>query len=263
MHLALFFAALFFSTMGSLAGFGGGIFMIPLMIIGFDIPADIAIGVAAMSLFPSSLLTSLLNLRKKVIDFRLLIALEIPAVIGAYAGAHLTNAFPLFALEICFATFLFFISWKVLRPARKETVITRMVGYFNTKKPLVVKSPYVVSLWSATFFGATSGALAGLFGIGGGIIKTPIMINVFKVPIKTATATAVGTIVFTSMVSGATHYKLGHVVQHLVVPTALGFVLGAIAGYVINIRIHESTIRNLIAASIFLAGGAVLLHTLF
>lgn len=262
MQISLFLCALLFSTIGTIAGFGGGIFLVPIMIVGFHTPVEIAIGVTALSLFPSSLLSSILNTRNRKIDFRLLIALEIPTVVGAFVGAQLTNLIPTRPLEYCFVAFLFFLSWKVMRPTSATNPLARIVAALNNRKPFVVNSEYRVSLWSASFFGTLAGTVAGLFGIGGGILKTPMMINVFKVPVRVATATGLGMIVITSLISGATHYQLGHVSMDLLLSCAGGLLAGSIVGNFLNVKIAETTIRKIISLSVFLAAIAVLIHVI-
>ncbi|MCC7404617.1 MAG: sulfite exporter TauE/SafE family protein [Bdellovibrionales bacterium] len=263
LEFTLFLGAMMFSALGTIAGFGGGIFLIPLMVIGFSVPVEIAIGVTALSLFPSSLYSSVLNYRQKLIDLPLLVALEVPTIFGAYGGAHLTRWVPTRPLESAFACFLFFLAWKTLRPSDGSSPLLRWVTALNEQRPQVVKGSNPVSLWSAIFFGGFSGIIAGLFGIGGGILKTPIMIQVFKVPIRRATATALGMIVFTSLISGSTHYQLGHVSTSLLGPCAGGFFTGSIVGNFIGHRIHVDHLKRIIAASIGLAGVAVLIHAAF
>lgn len=88
------------------------------------------------------------------------------------------------------------------------------------------------------------GFVAGLFGIGGGMVMVPILIYVFDhlaVPIEIsgvmAIATSVGCIVFTGMSSARAHFKHNNVeksvLPHLAIGVALGGVIGAlIADYV-------------------------------
>ncbi|MCB0418115.1 MAG: sulfite exporter TauE/SafE family protein, partial [Bdellovibrionales bacterium] len=116
MHLSLFLISALVASLGTIAGFGGGIFLVPIMVMGFNVPINHAIGVTALSLFPSSLLSTIVNLRNKNIDFKLMLALELPTLVGAVLGAHLTSLLPTKRLEIVFAGFLIFLSWRLFRP---------------------------------------------------------------------------------------------------------------------------------------------------
>ncbi|MBI2608892.1 MAG: sulfite exporter TauE/SafE family protein [Deltaproteobacteria bacterium] len=183
MYLTLFLIAALVSSIGTLAGFGGGIFIVPIMVMGFDVPIEIAIGVTAFALFPSSLLSTYWNFRKQTVDFKLMWALEIPTICGAIIGAHFTSIIPTRPLEIIFSLFLMILSYKIMKPSNTHHPFSKAVSFLNSREPILKKQDYKVSLWTASLFGGLSGIVAGLFGIGGGILKTPIMINIFKVPV--------------------------------------------------------------------------------
>lgn len=93
--------------------------------------------------------------------------------------------------------------------------------------------------------GAFAGVLAGLLGVGGGIVIVPILYHLFTafdVPTSLAMPLAVGTslatIVLTSLVSARTHYAKGGVDPALVkawlLPVLIGVVIGALAPSVID-----------------------------
>ena len=230
---------------------------------GFHIPIEIAIGVTALSLFPASLISTYWNVRKKTVDFKLMWALEIPTMIGAILGAHLTSLFPGRPLEIIFSLFLVILSYRMINPSLSQNAWTRMITTLNSKKPLIEKKDYKVSLWASSLFGGFSGVIAGLFGIGGGILKTPIMIHIFKVPVRIAVATALCMIVFTSLVSGLTHAYLGHVNFHLLLSCGGGFMVGALFGGKISVKMADPSLKKTIAVLILMAGIATLIHSIF
>jgi len=85
--------------------------------------------------------------------------------------------------------------------------------------------------------GAVAGLLAGLFGIGGGLIIVPVLVISFAyqgispdVLTHMAIGTSLATIVFTSMSSVKTHQEKGGVRWEIFKPMAVGIVLGAIIG---------------------------------
>jgi hypothetical protein len=108
-----------------------------------------------------------------------------------------------------------------------------------------------------------AGMMAGLFGIGGGFLKTPIMVNVFGIPPSVAAATALFMIVFTSLTGSISHYMLGHINFTYSLPIVAGFIVGAFVGNHFNLKISEKTLARLIGFGLVLAGVAVLLNTLF
>ncbi len=88
---------------------------------------------------------------------------------------------------------------------------------------------YEMSGLSVTGFGLLSGLIAGMFGIGGGFIKGPVIVLGFGMPAKIAAPTALFMITITSLTGSIFHYLLGHI-QWMTLFLAAAFVLGAIIG---------------------------------
>ncbi len=261
MFLTLFILSFFVCALGTMVGLGGGIFIVPILVIAFKFPIEMAVGATAMALFPSSLMSTIFNLRRRTVDIRLALCLEVPTMIGAVAGAFLTSLIPSAPLEVIFGLFLVFLGFKTAGQQKDEkTGFARMVEWLNSLRPRLIEGNYNVSLYSASFFGITAGMIAGLFGIGGGVIKTPVMLGVFKVPVRVATSTSLFMITFTSLSAGYTHYKLGHVGTEVLIPVVSGFISGAIGGNLLGVRLKDESIKKLIAATIGLAGIAVIMN---
>lgn len=85
--------------------------------------------------------------------------------------------------------------------------------------------------------GAVAGVVAGLFGIGGGLLIVPVLIFSFTLqgmPVDvlthSAVATSLATIVFTSVASIRAHHRRGAVCWPLFPPLTGGILCGAFAG---------------------------------
>jgi len=85
--------------------------------------------------------------------------------------------------------------------------------------------------------GALAGTMAGLFGLGGGLIIVPVLIFSFgfqgfssEIAAHLAIGTSLATIVFTSISSIRTHHLHGAVRWELVRPMTVGIIIGALAG---------------------------------
>ena len=85
--------------------------------------------------------------------------------------------------------------------------------------------------------GAFAGLLAGLFGIGGGMVIVPVLVITFEilgfsadVLTHMAVATSLATIAFTSISSVHTHHQKGAVDWPIVVGLSSGILLGAVLG---------------------------------
>ncbi|AWL11043.1 UPF0721 transmembrane protein [Saliniradius amylolyticus] len=86
--------------------------------------------------------------------------------------------------------------------------------------------------------GLVAGYLAGLLGIGGGLVIVPSLLYLmqallnlpFEQAMPMAIATSLGTIIFTGLSSTRTHWKLGQVSWPLFWPIGSGIALGAVLG---------------------------------
>jgi uncharacterized membrane protein YfcA len=95
----------------------------------------------------------------------------------------------------------------------------------------------VASLLGYLCLGAIAGTLAGLFGIGGGLIIVPALVFSFtlqglspEVLTHMAVGTSLATIIFTSISSVRAHHEKGAVLWDLFKPLAVGILLGAALG---------------------------------
>jgi uncharacterized membrane protein YfcA len=80
-----------------------------------------------------------------------------------------------------------------------------------------------------TGFGTSflAGGFSGLLGIGGGVVKVPIMTLVMRMPLQAAIATSNFMIGVTASTSAIIYFTRGYVTPHTAVPTALGVLVGA------------------------------------
>jgi uncharacterized membrane protein YfcA len=101
--------------------------------------------------------------------------------------------------------------------------------------------------------GAFAGVLAGLFGIGGGMVIVPVLIFSFaaqgvsaEVLTHMAVATSLATIVFTSLSSVREHHRNGAIDWSLVRSMAAGIVLGTVAGVTLISEVPGPVLQNII-----------------
>jgi uncharacterized membrane protein YfcA len=81
-----------------------------------------------------------------------------------------------------------------------------------------------------------AGNISGLLGIGGGIVKTPVMNLVMGVPLRAAIATSNFMIGITAATSALIYFAHGHIDIKLAAPAALGVLAGARIGVQISSR---------------------------
>lgn len=107
--------------------------------------------------------------------------------------------------------------------------------------------------------GGFAGTLAGLFGIGGGLIIVPVLVYSFQaqglsteILTHLAVGTSLATIVITSISSVKTHHGKGAVRWPIFAVLSLGIIAGAWAGVYTAIQLSGSTLQRLIGIFVVL-----------
>lgn len=258
------------STFGTVVGFGGGVFMVPILILFFQFPIEIAIGSTMSAMFPASLIASFFNYREKNIDYVVASLVQFPAMAGTVAGAFLVAFLPVIELQFIFAFFVIIIGFLILGTPKQKSAVNRKTGvmYRVTHLPtsFIRKNhhkhlAYRINGSVVALFGLITGTVAGLFGIGGGFLQTPAMIKVFSMPPRIATSTSLFILTVTSLTGLCTHFWLGHIDWHKSVPLMTAFAIGAALGqYFKRDDVNLPAIDLLIGIGLFLAGMALIIN---
>ncbi|WP_052050885.1 sulfite exporter TauE/SafE family protein [Leptolyngbya sp. KIOST-1] len=194
---------------GVLAGFlgiGGGVVLVP-MLVAFGFAPVQSVATSSLAILVTSTAGSIQNWRMGFLSWRRVILLGLPAVITAQIGAFLAGKVLPYILLAAFGVLLLVNIYLV--ELRK-----RLVG--SGVNPSKLMTPLMARLVT----GGLAGFLAGLFGVGGGVIMVPLQILLLAEPIKTAIQTSLGVIVITAISACIGHGVAGNI---LVVP---GLILG-------------------------------------
>lgn len=109
--------------------------------------------------------------------------------------------------------------------------------------------------------GAFAGVLAGLLGVGGGIVLVPAFYYTFSglgynspQLVQICLATSLATIIFTSMRSVSSHNKMGAVDWDTLKTWAPGIVIGAIIGVFVAAELRSTTLLYIFGTLAFIIG---------
>jgi uncharacterized protein len=92
--------------------------------------------------------------------------------------------------------------------------------------------------------GLVAGALAGLLGIGGGVILVPAMVFLLAVDQHTAQGVSLVVIVPTAIVGAMTHYRAGNVLPRLALSLGVAAVVGALLGSWVSGQLDGTWLRR-------------------
>jgi uncharacterized membrane protein YfcA len=236
---------------GSLLGLGGGILIVPLLTLGFGFPLLTAVGVSLVSVIVTSGAAAGVYLDRHVANLRLGMALELFTATGALVGGLIAFAIPERVLGGLFAARLADVSITMLRrgePAPPLAAESSM-GAAPAERSFTerLSGPgYRVHRYPAGVAGSVfAGVMSALLGIGGGLIKVPLMHLVMGVPLRVATATSNLMIGITASASAIVYALRGGIHAYIAAPTAIGVFLGASIGSRIASRVDLRILRVL------------------
>lgn len=230
-YLTLIGAGLLAGVLAGFLGIGGGTVMVPVMV-ALGLSGVQAVGTSTLAILVIALAGSIQNWRMGFLKLKNVLLLGLPAVVTAFLGTSLASYFPEYILLAAFGLFLLFniyligIKKKVVAQA-KQLVGHAANGYEQDDDPLPLNP-----LMARTIIGGTAGFLAGLFGVGGGVVMVPLQILLLKEDIKTAIQTSLGAIVITGL-SACVWHTLANNVQFL---TGITLGIGGLVGVQVSTR---------------------------
>ncbi len=219
---------------GSLFGLGGGIIMVPLLTLIFGLPMTEAVGTSLMGVVAVSTAASIDFLKSGRADLELGLTLETLTALGALTGGLLAAVISARPLYILFGIILFYTAIDMVRPRRKLPEGGNRVYFRNNRIGLGLSF--------------VAGNVAGLLGVGGGVMKVPLMNLVMGVPLKIATATSSYMIGITAATASIIYLVRGDVDLYKAAVIILGIFFGSRLGVLISYRINVRILRLLFVA---------------
>jgi uncharacterized membrane protein YfcA len=251
-HLILLAVSIVAGLIGSLLGLGGGIIIVPVLTLVFDVDIRYAIAASLISIIATSSGAAASFLKDRLTNVRVAVLLELGTVTGAMIGflasAHIQSSF----LFLLFGFFLLFSSVMMLR--KKEDHLTENGHAWS--KVLQLNSSYpgpqgkeisyeVASVPLGLFSMVFAGALSALLGIGSGIFKVMAMDGAMKLPLKVSSATSNFMIGVTASASAGAYLLRGDIRPEIASPVAIGIILGAWFGSKLMLRISAVRLRQI------------------
>jgi len=255
-------------AVGALMGIGGGLIIIPLLTLGFGVPMQEAIGASLIGVIATSTGAASKYVRQGLTNVRLALFLEMSTTLGSIFGALVAVYTDQTILFLMFSILLVYSGYTMLR--RKEATLTpeeveaegQLVDlscrYMDPKENCEI-SYGVKGLRKGLLFSSTAGILSGLMGVGGGLVKVPVMNICMCVPLKAATATSNFMIGVTALTGAIVFYGHGLLNSYLCAAVALGTFAGAYIGTFLMARYSSSQIRGWFAILLFVVAFTMVL----
>jgi len=272
----LLLVAVLAGLVGSLTGLGGGVVMIPLLVVLFGTSVPVAIGTGFVTILATSSATGAAYVRDHLTDIRIGMFLEIATVPGALVGAtatvFLTHANLASELLIALGIVLLVTipislsRWNVEIPpeVRQGPVAHRLglAGEYHDRF-LGREVPYrAARARPALGVMFSAGVVSGMFGIGAGVLKVLALERSMNLPMKVATATSNFMIGVTAAAGAGVMLAAGYVNPVVAAPVAIGTAFGAYLGSRILPGLQNRTVRLIFLPVILVLAVEVILRGL-
>ncbi len=222
------------SLIAALFGLGGGILYTPFQL-WLGIPFKEAASVSLFLILITSFSATIVFRKKNIVDWSLAIMLEIPTTIGAFLGGIISHYFSesflvtLLAIMILFAAFFMIFKFK-----SKIFSCSYDKNLNNSKwlwKRVWTNKTYYLDLRCVFPIMFTLGTLISMVGVSGGVLKIPVMLLIFGIPLPVAIGSSAFMVGLTAAAGFLGHAAIGHVnwfnILILIIPVFIGAQLGS------------------------------------
>lgn len=220
--------------MGGVFGIGGGIIVIPLLVLAFGMDQVLAQGTALVMMVPNLLIAWWRYSQRQSVPLRTALQIGIVASVSTWLVAHVATRLAPELMRTLFSGFLLILAVRMLM--RQSVSVATTVGAEEGARrrwmPLV---------------GVAGGACMGLLGVGGGLLATPLLTGWFGQRQTTAQSLSLALVAPSSIVALLTYSSAQRVDWVVGLPLAVGGLFTVSAGVALALRLPERRMRQAFA----------------
>ena len=235
--LIIFGAGTVAGALGVALGLGGGIFLVPFLTLVLGFPLKSAAAISLATVIATSSAVTAQRAGNQLINLRVGMVLEAATTLGSLLGGITAQLVAESILQRLFGIVAIAVAAVVLGRVNKRNVILdatvdpgRLGGRFYEEESGGIVSYRVKRLPLALFASFVAGNVSSLLGIGGGIIKVPVLNAWCGMPLRAAAATSALMIGVTATGGAIIYYGRGDLQPLLAAPAVLGVQVGSWAG---------------------------------
>jgi len=263
--------------LGALLGLGGGVFIVAALRLIYGVPFLTAVGTSNMAVIATSTGGAATYVRNGLANIRLALLLLVSTTSAALAASLLASFVPVRVLSALFAAVVVYAAISVRRkerqpdksaprsehdtPQGENTDLLGLGGVYNHAAGKA--EPYTPRrIGGGMGVSAFAGVVAGLLGVGGGIVQMPVMNLMMGVPLKVATGTSSFMIGITATSAAIVRYARGDIDPLMAVPIVLFVFLGARTGAWLVPRTPNALLRQIFSWIAFVVAVMMILQAL-
>ena len=255
----IFAAGTIAGSLGALLGLGGGVFLVPFLNLVLGFPFSVAAAISLTTVIATSSSVSASRAGQQLINMKLGMLLEVATAAGSFLGGVTAQLIAQSVLQRLFGVVAAVVALIMLTRLQRRNVILDpgvepgvLGGRYYEKESGGIVTYRVKRLPVAVGASFLAGNVSSLLGIGGGIIKVPVLNAWCGVPLRAAAATSAFMIGVTATAGATIYYGRGQLEPTLAATAVLGVQLGSWAGMRFGAAASAKWLKILMAGLLFI-----------
>ena len=218
-------------------GIGGGVVIVPALILVFSLPLQLATGTSLTALLlPVGIFACIKFYKLGFLDVKVAGLIALGLFLGVFFGAKIVTMISPRLLKTLYGIFLLYVGISFIRPLELLKI--------KKTQTITEETQRIANPIFSIFLGVFAGVLSGMFGIGGGLVITPFLMYVLRFNPKLAIGTSLGALLLPVGLPGVfVYYNNGFIVLNYAISIAIGIVFGAIFGAKITLAMKTQTVK--------------------
>lgn len=221
---------------GGLFGIGGGIIVIPLLVLGFGLDQAMAQGTALVMMVPNLLIAWYRYNQRHPVPLKTALQIGVLASVTTWLVAHLATRLAPDLMRIVFSVFLLLLA-------------LRLLGQLTASAQAPTRTPRDLRL--LPLVGILGGSSMGLLGVGGGLVATPVFTGWFGQRQTVSQSLSLALVAPSSIIALITYSNAQRVDWAMGLPLAVGGLFTVSAGVAVAHRLPEKRMRAAFACMVF------------
>jgi uncharacterized membrane protein YfcA len=239
--------------MGGLLGLGGGVFLVPFLVLVIGLKFQAAAAISLFAVITTSSMVTAARAGRDVINLRLGMVLEVATAAGGLTGGLTAQMLASSTLQLLFSIIAIAMAIAVMRRPHDEILpqpadpglLGGLYRDERTGRSFTYRVQRLPAGLTASF---VAGNVSTLLGVGGGIIKVPVLVTWCGVPMRVAAATSALMIGVTAVSGAVIYLGRGVLLFELAAAAILGTQIGSAAGLKLSARARTTSLKQLLAS---------------
>jgi uncharacterized membrane protein YfcA len=230
------FIGLAIGLLVTIFGGGGGFFYVPILILLFHVPTQMAVVTSLAATIPTVIIGSIEHYRRGNINLQVGVIFGVAGLVGALLGAYVSHLVSSALLQKLFGAYSILLTIPM--------VLTSKNRLKNLGSEVLVSKPLTSSrIILCSFFGILSGIMAGLFGISG-TASIVAGLYILGLPVTIVVGTSVLVVLFNAISGFVGHLLVGQFNLILLLFLGSGSVIGGFIGPRILSKINVQALEK-------------------